>query len=71
MSLPGIVLGHPWKRCNNLQSPPCQGYGDAIGQQQWWIGLLAFDLRKRQWLEFHGPSQLDHALVSWAFGVNQ
>ena len=25
-------------------SPPYQGYGEATGQQHWWIGLLADDL---------------------------
>ena len=37
------------------QSPE-PGYGEATGQQQWWIGLQADDLFMGQWLEFQGPS---------------
>ena len=37
------VTGHCWTRCN-LFRPPSQGYGEATGQQQWWIELQADDL---------------------------
>ena len=54
-SLPCIVTGHLGQRVTPVKSP-VPGYGEATGQQQWWIGLQADDLFTRQWLEFQGPS---------------
>ncbi|XP_063884818.1 uncharacterized protein LOC135113507 [Scylla paramamosain] len=38
------------------RTPRTEGYGEATGQQQWWIGLQADDPLTGQWLEFQGPS---------------